>query len=565
MRSWRSVMSILLIITFCFMTGFMVWANIDYYKRIEETYQRENEQTAKVWSSTVASRLGTVDEHLHEMMLMLYDNVELQTGTPIMQYMMRKKCLDLMADKLLVSDVTTCLYVLDRDTDMMLFSAAAGTYNMEILTMKKYLRNQGLTPTRISDKQWEIVEIGDWAYFAHGVSLGKYVVGALCKIQNFDISKSMNVLGSETSCLLVYQGEVYAVSGSDWSDRLVLSESGEVQSSEMGLWLSTSDMPIADATVVLAAQPISSQELSSSPLPLFFITSGACLVMLLITWVVMRRMVSRPVEEMLTAIRAVKGGDIQYRIERQAESSEFEVLYDNFNDMVSQIQNMRIEAYDRAIQQQKDELTMLRAQIKPHFYLNAITTVSNMTYQGRPEDIRTFLASLAKYMRYMLNLQEKYVTVGAEMEHVRNYLQMQRIKFPGSVDAYAGCASSVAGAKIPYLLLFTVVENAFKHAMSLSDTLKLMICCEPIETENIIGCRIVVQDNGPGFSQEVLDMFRPGSGMSRAKDHFGLSNVSRTLQLVYGRNDLLHIENAASGGARVELWIPQTRDEAVPV
>ena len=58
--------------------------------------------------------------------------------------------------------------------------------------------------------------------------------------------------------------------------------------------------------------------------------------------------------------------------------------------MADQIQNLRIESYDRLLKIRENQLQMVRAQIKPHFFLNAITTVYNMTYQNRPEDTRRF-------------------------------------------------------------------------------------------------------------------------------------------------------------------------------
>lgn len=232
--------------------------------------------------------------------------------------------------------------------------------------------------------------------------------------------------------------------------------------------------------------------------------------------------------------------------------------------MADSLKKMRIEAYDRQLREQRDELKMLRAQLRPHFYLNAITTVSNMTYQNRNEDIRKYLAALAKYMRYMLNIQNKWVRIAEEIEQVKSYLEMQKIKFPGSVDAYIGCADSVADTRVPYLLLFTAVENSFKHAMSLYEPLWLVVQCEHYQDGDFCGCRMIVEDNGKGFPQEVISMFSlPEEETPRsAKDHLGLTNISRTLQLIYHRNDLLRLSNAKTGGAHVEIWIPEENDEA---
>ena len=70
-----------------------------------------------------------------------------------------------------------------------------------------------------------------------------------------------------------------------------------------------------------------------------------------------------------------------------------------------------------------ERLLLLRAQIKPHFFLNAITTVSNMTYQNRLEDIRSYLKYLSKFVRYMLNSQRNWVSLKEEISHMKTILR----------------------------------------------------------------------------------------------------------------------------------------------
>lgn len=164
-------------------------------------------------------------------------------------------------------------------------------------------------------------------------------------------------------------------------------------------------------------------------------------------------------------------------------------------------------------------------------------------------------------MRYMLDLQGKFVTVGEELDHIENYIEMQKLKFPDSVEATIACADGVRNIQVPYLIIFTVIENTFKHAMNLYSTLELEICCKKVHEDNFDGCVITVSDNGEGFADKVLEMFRPESGLPEAKNHFGLTNVNRTLQLSYHRQDLLRLKNKEDGGAVVELWIPDSIEE----
>ena len=264
-----------------------------------------------------------------------------------------------------------------------------------------------------------------------------------------------------------------------------------------------------------------------------------------------------PVKHLLHAHKEIGGGNIQYRISQEPGSTEFEILFESFNSMADQIQNLRIESYDKTIREQEYQLQIVRAQLKPHFYLNAITTVSNMTYQNRVEDIRAFVQALGRYMRYMMNIQSDMVPVAEELSHIVNYMEMQQIRFPGSVDYTIACMEEVRGLRIPFLVLFTLVENAFKHALDLYKPLLLRIDCRPARQNGLSGYALSVEDNGGGFPQEVLDNFNGElpEGELPPKEHLGLTNIRYTLRYSYHRQASLRLLNTETG-AKAVIWIP---------
>ena len=112
------------------------------------------------------------------------------------------------------------------------------------------------------------------------------------------------------------------------------------------------------------------------------------------------------------------------------------------------------------------------------------------------------------------------------------------------------------------MIIFTVIENAFKFAMNLYDTLILLILCEEIREDGFQGFRVIIEDNGDGFSEDQLNKFHIGNEVEEKQDgkHIGLSNIKKTLELQYGRKDLLRLSNATPHGARVEIWIPDEKN-----
>ena len=218
---------------------------------------------------------------------------------------------------------------------------------------------------------------------------------------------------------------------------------------------------------------------------------------------------------------------------------------------------LRIEAYDLKLQEEQNKLTMLRAQIRPHSFLNAITTISNMTYMNKPEEIRSYINSFAKFIRYMLNVSAAWTTVEDEIQQIGNYLKMQQNRFPESVSLTVEYPPELAKTRIPFMVLYTLVENSIKHAMTLYEPLEIRVSCHRVEDEGFQGICLTAEDNGVGFAQDVLDKLADVStNVLNTKEHLGLSNVRYTLHLLYGRDDLLRASNRITGGAHVELWIP---------
>lgn len=246
------------------------------------------------------------------------------------------------------------------------------------------------------------------------------------------------------------------------------------------------------------------------------------------------------------------------RIPCTSKIEEIAVLEHSLDELVHEVLAVRVELYEKKIQEQNFQLQGLRAQLKPHFYLNAIMTASTMVYQNRNEETREYLQQLSTYMRYMMRIRESRVKLGEELEHVENYVKMQEIRFPGSILLVAECPEKLNEIRVPHLLLHTIVENVFKYAMSLTETLMLMISCREIEENGFRGVQIIVEDNGKGFTSEQLEKYNGDTVSNEEKDtQIGLSNIKRSLKLWYGQENLFHISNAIPNGAQVEIRIPE--------
>lgn len=564
--SWQSIIFSIAAILLVFLSIFVLLAGKSYQEQLQRSYETENQRAAQTWSAMMEARLELYSTYIEEIAKNLYNSgVQFRAGTPPMDFLNRKTCADTMNTKISGAAGLDVLFILSDDADAPIITAKGSQSNasasQKLFSIKRYL-NSGNYPTQsILDKDWQLVLIENVPYFFRAINLGKYHIGALGEITNFDFTTKMHILGTHYSCALIFENAVYHIAGEDWGEDLSLDSSASPQTPWKSSFL-TADFPYVNGQLLLAVQEGDTVGIYGSTLQLLLLAGLCCILLLIALVYVLYHMVSVPIKEMLAATEQVKTGNMTYKMRSDWSSREFSALASAFNAMVSGICKAQTSLRAKEKQERQDELTMLRAQIQPHFFLNAITTVSNMTYQNRNEEIRQYIAALAKFMRYMLNLQCKQIPILAELAHIDNYLKMQAIRFPNSVREDVYLDPNAEGLEIPYLLLFTVVENTFKHAMDLYSTLELHIRCETIDTADFRGWRIVVQDNGRGFSPEVLERIRSAAAPENPKEHLGLTNVRRTLGLTYGRNDLLRLSNLPEGGAKVEIWIPEIKGGA---
>ena len=547
-RSWWKVTLALLCILILLIGMSLLWSTLNIRNQVCQTVEQTNAHALKLWAGNVQNRLDALYEHLYDLLVSLYNSTELRTGTPIMDVSTKQKIIEMMNDKLMVSTDADAFFVLDTENDFYLFSASSTLSNQDIFRLKTHCRTAALdAPLSLREQSWKVQEVGGISYFYKNIQLGKYIAGVACRLSRFSPEQTVAILGQEPTFFLALPDQNFTWLGEpDWTEnpgrctvRLRIYNLG--------------------GEIVLSAVPALAEQSIAQPVLLLLITA-LCLALVVLLLLLLRRLVAAPTRTLIEANEMLAAGNIRYRLEEhEAGSREFSALFDSFNNMARQIGNLKIEAYDLRLREQSNRLTMLRAQIRPHSFLNAVTTISNMTYTCRPEEIRAYIQVFAKYIRYMLNVSDPWITVEAEVGHIRNYLKMQEVRFPGAIRFTAEYDAAAGECEIPFLLLYTLVENSIKHAMSLYETLDITVRCIREDREDFHGFCLTEEDSGQGFPEDVAEKLRSGDEPF-VKEHLGLSNVRYTLNLTYHRDDLLRLSNRPQGGARVELWIPDKED-----
>ncbi|MBW4839849.1 MAG: histidine kinase [Paenibacillaceae bacterium] len=273
------------------------------------------------------------------------------------------------------------------------------------------------------------------------------------------------------------------------------------------------------------------------------------------------RDILQPVLELVKAAKDVEKGRTSFPEPSGHFSIEFMKLFHSFDSMVREITDLKIHTYEEKIERSRTELKYLQMQIRPHFFLNAISTINSLTYQNKNEEIRMLIQLLSQHLRYMFKGGLVLVPLEEEMRHVDNYVHMQEIRNPDQIFCMTDIDAATARVLIPQFLVQTFVENIFKHALTYGEMLSIFIRTSLIEIEDKPYLHISIEDNGGGFPSSVLQAAKDSSlEPVEASGQVGISNIRRTLQLLYKREDLLKLSNAEPLGARVEILIPMQGD-----
>lgn len=291
--------------------------------------------------------------------------------------------------------------------------------------------------------------------------------------------------------------------------------------------------------------------------PLVLIVSG---ILIMLLSLVMAKYFIRPMDDLRNAMIKMQEGDLEVRLNQQNLFYEFQLLNRNFDQMAEKIKELKIEVYENQLEKQNVEMQYLKHQIKPHFLTNCLNTIKNLLFLEEYEKAEQFTLLLGKNIRYDLS-EKTEVTLEEEINHIKNYIALSEIRYGNQLRLHFDVQESLFECKIPAMLIQTFVENSVKHEMSPEEVLHIWVKVWE-EKERL---HITVEDSGQGFEEEILEKLRSGESIiHNGMEHFGISNVKRRLNIIYGDEAEIRFSNeenrAKENKAKVEIELPASKD-----
>ena len=209
-------------------------------------------------------------------------------------------------------------------------------------------------------------------------------------------------------------------------------------------------------------------------------------------------------------------------------------------------------------QLRKAEFDLLQSQINPHFLYNTLDAIIWSAEAGNQKQVVNMVGNLSDFFRLSLNKGKEIVFVREELQHVRSYLEIQKIRYQDILHFDINVPENILDYRIPKLSVQPVVENALYHGIkNKRGGGKIVVTGE--EKEDFYS--ITVEDDGKGMSQERLREIRKAiqEGLPDQNVVYGLYNVNERIRLNYGEEYGIHIESIPEQGTRVVIRLPKTQ------
>jgi len=185
----------------------------------------------------------------------------------------------------------------------------------------------------------------------------------------------------------------------------------------------------------------------------------------------------------------------------------------------------------------KAELDSLQASINPHFLYNSLNSIASLA-QENPAKTEEMAIALSDFYKYNTNRkEEQWATIADEIEMLRSYLDIEKIRFGNRLQAVLEVEESCKPILIPRFLLQPLVENAIKHGYD-SETNQIAISVVVKSHNNLLTFSIT--DKGAPFSESL-------------KDGYGLKMVQKKLRLLLPERHLIEFLNEPKKEVRISI------------
>ncbi|MBD2868976.1 sensor histidine kinase [Paenibacillus arenilitoris] len=289
----------------------------------------------------------------------------------------------------------------------------------------------------------------------------------------------------------------------------------------------------------------------------FVISTIVSILFILLTLTPVIVNITRPILSLTQAMKQVAMGKLDSKVSIRS-GDEIELLGNGFNRMLQELQNYIEQSIQDEKIKQKLQIELLLSQINPHFIYNTLNTVIYLAQRQGNYDIVKMMESFIRLLQDTISTakDDYFATVEEEIANVRDYLLIQKYRYPDRFVTDWQVDEDTLRERIPRTLLQPLVENAIFHGLiPVCEQGTITISFNRSERQLFIR----VSDNGIGMDAALIEKFENGDAIGELESGMrpiGLANVRDRIRAYYGLSSEIRIESGAGRGTTIAIVIP---------
>ena len=287
---------------------------------------------------------------------------------------------------------------------------------------------------------------------------------------------------------------------------------------------------------------------------LMVVGMGALCVLLFVgIMAIVANRLSNPLRLLQREMSRVASLDYQANLAlNSAGSTEVRDLYGSFGEMMTRIKLLTGDLLKEKEEQRKSELRALQNQINPHFLYNTLDSIIALIDQGQGEQAERMIVALSRFFRLSISRGHNIIPLKDELEHARNYLLIQKMRFLSSFDFGIEVKVDMSSLYVVKLILQPIIENALVHGLKEDETTHILV--RAYEEGDFL--KLSVSDDGYGMREAKRRELLSNMKSSKTYKGVGLKNVYSRLRIYYGEQADISIDSQEDVGTTVVISIP---------
>lgn len=274
--------------------------------------------------------------------------------------------------------------------------------------------------------------------------------------------------------------------------------------------------------------------------------------------------ITNPLRELTKTMHFLEKGDF-HNVQKiiptiKSDNNEVRYLLQVFAHTTDRLKRLIDNEYKANIRRRDAEYKALLLQINPHFLNNTLEIIGGLAAQGKNKDVMNVSVYLGKMLRYSLNTKTNIVTLGEEVQYIRNYAMILQLRYEEDLQITIDEDPNAKEHLIIKFILQPLVENAVKYSLISKNHATVNITLK-YQSKHLT---IVIEDDGVGMSEQVIQNLTDmdsSNVLESSGNSIGLKNVLDRLQLYYGDQFSYQIDTEENKGTRITLSIDYERGE----